>query len=268
MINSNLWTAIATEAGVASTQLAHGLSELTRLAPTQTWSYGAVLFPLATAFERMGKLAIQIDTFLATGTFGAARKNHDIGSILSEVNRRCRIRWPEDDSMHQPGGDIERAVVLALTTFAQNGRYHSLQTIVTGSPNPKTDVPLMWHDTVVVPVLDRHYNRALHFVSGTQEPNPALRDIGVFRNRHITGEPVSDLEQILMAGRDYQDALPWTRVYVMRTARWLADVLISTGREALYMRRFDDIPDLSDFFRWTQNTDDHFCTDRRTFQMV
>lgn len=268
MINSSLWTAIATESGIASSQLAQGLSELIRMTPTQTWSYGAVIFPLATAFERMGKLAIQIDTLLITGTFGEARKNHDIGSILSEVNRRCRKRWPDDESMHQPDGDIERAVVLAMSTFAQNGRYHSLQTIVTGSANPKTDVPLMWHRTVVLPVIERHCNRTPYFTSGSLEPDPALEHLGVFRNSHINGEPISDLAQILDSGRDYVDALPWVRVYVMRTARWLAKVLIRTGREALYMKRFDDMPDLSDFFRWTQNPDDHFCTDRETFRMV
>lgn len=268
MINSSLWTAIATESGIASTQLAQGLSDLTRMTPTQPWSYGAVTFPLATAFERMGKLAIQIDTLLSTDAFGGTPKNHNIASILGEVNRGCRKRWPDDASKHQPDGEIERSVIHVVSTFAQSGRYHSLQTIVTGTPNPKTDVPLLWHRTVVVPILEKHGNRTPHFVTGSHDPNPALQHLGVFRHRHITGEPISDLEQILDAERDYIDALPWARVYVMRTARWLAHVLISTGREALYKKRFDDMPDLSDFFRWTQNPDAHFCTDRETFHMV
>lgn len=211
----------------------------------------------------MGKLFLQLDALATAGSFTPGQKSHNITKILNNVNKRCRERWPDDLAKHRPHGTIETAIITALTKFAESGRYHNLDTIVTGEPNLATDIPALWYRDVIVPILLEHADGPTF----TTDQGTEISYISV-NFRHINGQRVQSLEAAFQANQDYEQALRWIRMYLMRTGRWLGIALMDVGRDVLYIQGNSDVPDLSDFFRWTHNSDSHFRSRRKRFEMV
>lgn len=262
---SPAWRALAAEAGIASDQIGEGATLLAKLSPNSSWTFARALFPLSIGVERACKLALQVDAKLAFGTFLSERDMRDLGHKLDElvdaVDNMNRRRGFNHD---RPDDPIHQAVLAVLTEFATNGRYYHLDNLA--GRGGGIDPSKSWWDTVIGPILARHYtgakkakDEAIAAALGTP-----LDEASLVRQNHVDGSTVSSITQVIQLGARVEAATPWARMYTLQIARWLAKSLRLLSDEA-HRQHEPTIPELHEFF-YTFEADDSYMRSRKTWR--
>ena len=228
---------VASEAGIASDQLAHGVALLDRGSFQEPETFTQAFFPLTIGLERSAKLAYAFDYRLAVGRFpndAEFRKaGHRLNDLLTHLETEIVARrWPGIEEMHRPGLPIHTAVVDCLTSFAKSdGRYYNLASL--GGRVDLVDPVKLWIESVVLPTYrDR-------------EPN------GI--DDHTFFNPANDAERTLAEYNIHTVTTPLVRLYVLQLIRWIAKAILR-----LHDLQRSDLPFMNDFFSRFERTDEYF----------
>jgi hypothetical protein len=249
-MQSQTWRLIAAEAGIAAGQIGYGATALARTSPHEAWSFPHAFFPLSIGFERAAKLALQVDAKLANGVLLDKRQMRTLGHrltvLLDEVQVMVGRRWPAEGELARPADDVHGAIIEILNEFAIGGRYHNLDALA--GAVVRDPVAAWWADVVSV-VIARNLTaeqveRATRWAAFV---DAAVGDITLVRQHHVDGSDVRDVSSLALQGTLNADAVPWTRMYTLQIARWLARVLATLSDDAL-RERDPDIPYLLEFF--------------------
>lgn len=253
-----VWRALAAEAGIAADQIGEGATLLSKLSAEYTYSFARASFPLSIGFERACKLALQVDARLTNGTFLGRRQMMDFGHKLNDLLRAV-------DDMNQrrvlhremPNTAVHQAIVGVLTDFATNGRYHHLDYLAGQSGT--VDPGKQWWDTVVVPILDLHYDpdRRRRDEAMARELGSIVDGFSAIAHTHVSGATMDSMVGGMQARSQIEAAIPWVRVYALQIARWIASTFTELSFAA-HRAGASEIPDLQEFFAPFNNDDSYF----------
>ncbi len=262
---SPVWRALAAEAGIASDQIGEGATLLGRVSPNYTWTFARALFPLSIGLERACKLALQVNARLASGAFLDERDmralGHKLDQLMDAVDAMGLRRGFKNARPQEP---IHQAVLTVLTDFATNGRYYHLDNLAGRAGG--IDPAKAWWDTVVIPILRRHYKPALRMKDEAiaAAMGAALDEVSLVRHAHVDGGTVSSMSQGMRDAAYTGAATPWARMYTLQIARWLAGSLRSLSYQS-HIQHNPEIPELHEFFS-TFEADDAYMRSRKTWR--
>jgi len=260
-----VWRALASEAGVASDQIGEGATLLSKLTPSYSWTFARAFFPLSIGIERACKLALQVDAKLASGNFMSAKQmrthGHKLDGLVAAVDAMNQRRGFDHS---RPNDSIHNAILAVLTEFATNGRYHHLDNLAgrVGGIDPSR----LWWETVVVPILDVHYNptRKAGDEAMARGLGAEIDKASVVQYSHVDGSAVSSMTDALRDGAMMINATPWIRVYTLQIARWLARTMNCLSQES-HKQGDEEVPELHEFFR-TFDVDVSYMKTRKTWR--
>ena len=166
---SDIWKALAREAGLAASQLAIGVTALGKANFEENAYYGQAFFALSTGLERTAKLVLVVDYALEHSSqfpSDAVLRNygHNLRKLLDQADSIAERRGLTEPNARLPRSTIHNGMVKVLSDFARNiTRYYNLE-LVTHSRNPQIYEPIQaWFEQVTTPILAAHckpHNRA------------------------------------------------------------------------------------------------------------
>lgn len=260
------WQALAREAGLAAEHLAIGTSALGKANYAQHAYYGQAFFALTIGLERAAKLALVVDHALEhNGIFPPhdvlRAYGHNLKELLEQADEIAKRRGLSAAEDRLPRTAIHAGIVKVLSDFASNiTRYYNLD-LVTGDPRTtKQDDPVRaWFELVILPVLAAHYRprqREMHQRNARLIAQLLGAHTRVLHHTETSDVLDSVYEASMQTGiTDF--AKPYTRMYVMQIARFLARFLSELGYEA-YRCQLETVPHLSEFFAIFNNSDSYF----------
>lgn len=253
------------EAAIAAELIATGATLLGKADANRHGIYNQAFFSLSTGFERAAKLAFVLDhaithdgKFPANGTLRGY--GHDVERLLHKTDEIARQhRDHHETDLALPSTAIHQGIIRTLSEFASITRYYNLDYLAATEP-AKTKQPIdAWHERVGKPILAKHYTpsrrskdrqraRALH---------SAVGDIASIVLLSESGQSIDTLESLEINSAEVRVIQPYSRMYTMQIARFLAK-LISDLRHEAFMKGMTDIPDLSEFFTLFLGDDAYF----------
>lgn len=268
------WQALAREAGLAAEHLAIGVSALGNANYAQHAYYGQAFFALSIGFERAAKLALVVDHAIEhNGTFpshGVLRAyGHNLKVLLEQADEIAKRRGLSGSNDRMPSTTIHTGIVEVLSDFATNiTRYYNLD-LVTGDPRTtdRNDPVQAWFESVIIPVLAAHYTTAQQkkHQYNTQLIDQLLGSHSMVIHHSETGDLLDTIYDASFQTGITNFAKPYTRMYVMQIARFLARLLSELCHAAL-RSRMDTVPYLSEFFA-IFNNDDKYFKQRKTWSI-
>lgn len=274
-MDSPFWNALAAESTLASGQVRSGAIGLSALDPINPGSFYSAFFPLSIGYERMAKIAVQVDARLETGAFMSEQEMRKIGNQISHLfelveeiaNRRG---YASKSYSSRPTEPVHNAIVAILSEFATKGRYNHLDSLGATGHLPR-NAEHQWDAEVMSSIAERHLTEhAKQKIIGSSAGLGAAiadaaegTDIGfVFRRRDVDGTLHTSPAPIAMRSLLYKTLIPWSRLYTLQMGRWLATILIELGRDARTPTPSPEIPYFGDFFQWL-TAEDSFLKTRK-----
>ena len=137
---------------------------LSQLQPASIGSFYVALFPLSIGYERMAKVALQINAKITTGQFltkaqmrDKATAGHRIDALFDRVEELAVTHKYDQNHPNgqRPTDDITMAITAVLTEFADGGRYNHLNSL--GSPDaPVPSAEEQWDSEVMRRIAATH----------------------------------------------------------------------------------------------------------------
>jgi hypothetical protein len=256
--------AISREAGIAAAHIGIGVSALEYANHAENAYYAQSFFALSIGFERTCKLAIVVDHALRNGgrfpTYASLRNfGHDLATLLTRADQVAST-YDLTSSERLPRTPVPAAMIQVLSDFASNiTRYYNLD-FVTGAPRlAPTDSVHDWHKKVTEQVISLHYPDRVRRKHAREAAvvDALLRQHVRVLHTSETGAAIRTVEDGISHSAATTYVKPYTRMYVLQIARFLAQLMTSLSN-ASYSTRLDTIPDLSDFYRIFNNEDRYF----------
>lgn len=267
------WQALSAECTIASDQVRLGASALESLDPLRPGSFYSALFPLSIGYERMAKIAIQVDAYAQNGHFLTSKEmrnlSHNIGEALDRVEEiAVRRGYTGDADLRRPATDVHRSIVDILSAFALGGRYSHLDSL--GGSNGAKSAERQWEADVISPLADQHLKARKRLEILDQENrtivlSEKLSQNAVVRLTDLDGEVHTTLAASHARIALCKATVPWSRLYTLQIGRWMAYVLCELGYLGPTLPGDPTIPYLTDFFSWLIN-DDARLRRRKTFR--
>jgi len=260
------WQALAREAGLAAEHLAIGTSALQKANYAQHAYYGQAFFALTIGFERAAKLALVVDHALEhNGIFPSHHVlrayGHNLKQLLEQADAIAERRGLSTAEHRLPRRVIHAGIIEVLYNFASNiTRYYNLDLVTRDPRTTKEDDPVRaWFELVIIPVLATHYRPRQ---KERQQSNARLIDqlLGAHTNVLYHTETSDLLDSVYEASMQTgitDFAKPYTRMYVMQIARFLANLLSELGYSA-HRCQLETVPEMSEFFAIFNNSDRYF----------
>jgi hypothetical protein len=265
------WQALAREAELAADQIAIGITAIDRASFARDAYYGQAFFALSIGFERAAKVALLVDYALENnGAFPPPKVlreyGHDLRKLLEELDKIGAHRGTEH---RLPRSEIQDAIIKVLSDFSTNiTRYYNLDFLTGDTDAARADNPIgQWFNKVTSPVLTAHYakGRREKHERRAEMLDDLLGESVLVRHTAETGTPLRGIAEASKHAAAVEAAKPYTRMYVMQIARFIADVM-SELTFAAYSARLESIPHLSEFFAIFNNSDEYFRS-RRTWSI-
>lgn len=266
--DSPYWRALSAESQLASDQLSAGASNLSKIEPTQLGSFYAALFPLSIGYERLAKIALQVDAQLATGKFLTTSEmrtvGHEIDTLFLRVEEITARRGFAGERYERPKDEVTSAITAILTQFAVTGRYNHLDCL--GNPGKvSASAEKQWDEEVMLPITASHLTSRTRQQIATHAAMidrafSATEDIGAIAFHHdVSGAFHTGPVSAYMRSALYEKLIPYARMYAFRPARWLAYIIDRLATEASSSPHAKDhIPYLIEFFPWLKAPDNYF----------
>lgn len=265
------WRALTAEATLAAEQMAAGARGLGAFDPVRIGSFHAALFSLSIGYERMAKVALQIDARIETGNFLSEKemrkRGHDIDTLLDHVEAMAiRRGYDADPECERPKSDITSAITGTLTGFARTGRYNYLDSLGASTAAP-ADAEKQWDADVMGPIAAAHLSDRQRLMLKVRARGAQLlahdiaqANIGVIaRRQDVSGDAHAELAPMLNRHQLYKLLIPYSRMYALQPARWLANILTTLARDSVGSSgAHGDVPNLSEFFGWMLQGDAYF----------
>lgn len=265
------WRALTAEATLASEQMASGARGLGALDPVRIGSFHTALFSLSIGYERMAKVALQIDARMETGDFLSEKemrkRGHNIDTLLDHVEKMSiRRGYNTDPDCGRPKSDITSAITGILTGFALKGRYNYLDSLGAPTAAP-ADAEKQWDADVMGPIAAAHLSDRQRLTLEAKAAGARLLvddmtklNIGALvRRQDVSGDVHSDLPSAMSRKQLYKLLIPYSRMYALQPARWLAYILTALAQDSVGSSgAHGDVPNLSEFFRWMLQDDAYF----------
>lgn len=270
--DSPYWRALSAESRLASDQLSAGAANLSRIEPTTVGSFYTALFPLSIGYERLAKIALQVDARLRTGQFLTTKEMRDVGhkidSLFTQVEEIAACRGYTGVEYERPTDAFTSAITGILTEFAVTGRYNHLDSL--GDPGKvSAGVEKQWDEQVMLPIAARHLSsraeqRIAAHAAAIDSAFSATEDMGVIAFHHdVNGEFHTGPASMYIRSALYEKLIPYARMYAFRPGRWLAYTVDRLATEAMSSPNTSGhVPYLIEFFAWLKAPDDHFRSRR------
>ncbi|MBI5341367.1 MAG: hypothetical protein HZB45_27105 [Mycolicibacterium rufum] len=249
MQHSPYWIALSAESTLASDQVRLGAIGLGRLNPVSVGSFYAAFFALAIGYERMAKIAIQVDASLGVGSFlpsaDMKKIGHRISALFDHVETIAHQRGYDTEPLcKRPADAVHTEIVDILTEFATTGRYDHLDSL--GKPGHLADNAERQWNKGVLPFLIKHHltprmrrdiqAKALEVDAMTHAATSS--GIGMsFLHQDIDGTLQTGAARIAERTLVYDKMTPWGRMYALQLGRWLAAILSELARQSSLSRR-------------------------------
>ncbi|TSD93278.1 hypothetical protein FOV72_20130 [Gordonia rubripertincta] len=254
-----------------SDQLRAGATNLSRIEPTLVGSFYAALFPLSIGYERLAKIALQVDARLETGEFLTTREMRDVGhkinGLFTQVEGIATRRGYTGVKYERPTDVITNAITAILTEFAVTGRYNHLDSL--GSPGVSASAERQWDEQVMLPIAARHLTlraeqKIASHAAAIDSSFSATEDLGVIAFHHdVNGTFHTGPASMYMRSALYAKLIPYARMYAFRPGRWLAYIVDRLATEAISSpHTCGHVPYLIEFFPWLKGPDDFFQSRR------
>lgn len=266
------FTAIAHEAGIAASHIGAGVTSLQHANHAHRAYYYQSFFALSVGFERSAKLALVIHHALTHGTFPPSadlrRYGHDLTTLLEHVDNVAVSNGLSGPDDRLPRHSVHAAIISVLSEFASNvTRYYNLDFLTSSPHTAPNDAVTDWFNRVLVQVKALHYPERVRL---RHESRAATLEALVGGHASVmhtteTGIPIRSITDATTHGLAVDHIKPYTRMYVLQIARFLAR-LMNTFSHATYGPRQQRIPDLNDFYRW-YDTDDRFFRSKKVWSI-
>lgn len=270
-MHSPYWIALSAESTVAADQVIAGSAGLGKLDPLSVGSFYAAFFALSIGYERMAKIAIQVDSRLTTGAYKSSKEmrsiGHDLGALFDHVESiSVRRGYDKVSRGSRPTDPIHIAILDLLTGFATRGRYDHLDSL--GGPGWNADTAEnQWDQHVMRQLMDRHLSSR---IQRSIDSDVAANELMVleattsgmassFIHQDVDGTSHTGVGGITRRALQYEKMNSWGRMYALHLGRWLAHVLCELGRDA---HATDDVPYLVEFFGFLLGDDEILRTRR------
>jgi len=253
-----------------------GSLALRRLDPTLIGSFYAAFFPLSIGYERMSKIAIQVDALISTGRFLSSAEmrsrsaGHRIATLFDRVETIAVERGYDSEFGVRPVTATHVAITDILTEFATTGRYNHLDSLSSTSPS-SVDAEKAWDATVMPLLADAHLTKRAQMlldrdIAAVTADLAAAEGAGVAilgRRHDANGDFHGDLAVHAARNIFYERLTPWGRMYTLQLGRWIAWILYELSIEVLRCDHArDHVPYLNDFFSWMLAEDKDLRTKR------
>jgi hypothetical protein len=235
MTTVNRFALIASEAGIASDQLAHGVALMSRIDLGDPATFAEVFFPLTVGLERSAKLAYSLDFYATTREFPADTEfrgfGHKLNDLLVKLEEIVSRRWPDVKAVDRPRLQVHDSIVKCLAIFASaHGRYYNLAAL--GGRTSIVDPVKLWIETVIIPTYRENY------ADGSEAR---------------LSQPGTDIERTLAEFNVRNGSEPFVRLAVLQIARWVSLIIIR-----LYEEVHAYLPHMPEFFARFDRDDKYF----------
>ena len=266
--NSPHWRAFTAECTLAADQIGVGARSLSQLQPASIGSFYVALFPLSIGYERMAKVALQINAKITTGQFltkaqmrDKATAGHRIDALFDRVEELAVTHKYDQNHPNgqRPTDDITMAITAVLTEFADGGRYNHLNSL--GSPDaPVPSAEEQWDSEVMRRIAATHLtarrkskiarNAAMWDIPG----NPDMGTLAFHQD--VDGSFHTTPGMLALRAGIYEALTPYARMYALRPGRWLASILDQLTTDAMGSKHArGHVPYVNEFFGWLDNND-------------
>jgi hypothetical protein len=235
------WHALGTEAELAGSQIALGVTALGRANHTRVGDYTIAFFSLAIGLERLGKLIVIADYAIKNqGKFPDDKFlrdtfRHNLALLLDHCEALSGTRQQQLPSEHskRPKDTVHQGIVQTLSEFAIQTRYYNLD-LVTGGKAPMPEEPVRaWWKRVGGPILSQHYTaRQKQKDKATADAlDESLREYVMVRHHCETGESIDDLAALIRRNGASRVVQKFGRLYVLQIVRWLSYLIAVLAHE-------------------------------------
>jgi hypothetical protein len=233
------WHALGSEAELAASQIAHGVTALGRAGQSRHGEYPAAFFGLSIGLERLGKLVVIADYRIERGRFPRndflhKKFSHDLVRILDHCESASCARGAVSGRLRRPNDVVHQRIVETLSEFAKQTRYYNLDLIARGKAANMPEPVGSWWSRVGGPILARHYTtRQMEKDNAIAESlNELLSPYMLIRQHTEASEPTSDLATVMRHSGATRVIQKYGRLYVLQIVRWLSYTISSLVHEA------------------------------------
>lgn len=263
-----IWEALRRESALVAEHLGIGATAIGKADFERTASYAQAFFALSVGFERGAKLALTLDAALgSSGKFLDSKALRGYGHKLDRLLKRVdAVAARRGFRARMPDTEIHRAIVASLTKFATNvSRYYNLESLTPGAATGEDPIAA-WYTDVTRPVVEAHYTptqRARDDDRATAIATPASTLVFVLATAE-TGEPITELRDVMIRGAEAKVARQWERMYVLQLARFVTSIVSGLGE--LAQAAGLPVPFLHEYFSMFRQDDRDFRT-RKTWSI-
>jgi len=259
---SRVFVTLLHEGTLAAEMVCSGVTTLQKASTPRSGLYELALFNLSIGYERMCKLIVLIDHYIANkGSFPSndVLKNkygHDLDKLFPFVSRIVAERKIGADYSQRPSSEIHREIILTLSEFAKTTRYYNLDYLTGGKAAHLQSGRAAWVNRVGRLILAKHYTvrKQISDVLEAQVLQASMGDAVSGIRFDEAGKSIDTLEEGLLHGAEGRVIQKFGQFYCLQLIRYLAAVLEEL-RCISHRDGFQDIPFFGEIFAWFLNED-------------
>ena len=225
-------------------------------------NYLQAFFSLSTGIERSSKLALCLNYLLDNDKYPSNQflrdYNHSLIVLLSDLDQ---IGKGFSDPVRLPNTEIHRNIIDILSDFANNmTRYYYLDFLTHDKDIDKSYDPVeRWHIDVTQLVLETHLTDRMKrkIIGKAQFVDEVLGSFSLVRYSTEAREPITTSFSASVLSQLTEQAVPYTRMYVLQICRFIASIVIGIENRVQYTQR-EHIPVMDEIFLIFQSDDQYF----------
>lgn len=270
---SRVFVTLLHEGTLAAELVSAGVTVLRTATTPRSGLYELALFNLSIGFERMCKLVVLIDHYIANkGAFPTSdvlknKYGHDLDKLFPSVDRIVAARKIKSAYSDPPSSEIHREIISTLSEFAKTTRYYNLDSLTGGRAANLQSGRAAWVNRVGKLLLKKHYSarKQIGDVLEAQELQASLGDAVSGIRFDEAGKSIDTLEEGLIHGAEGRVIQRFGQFYCLQLIRYLAAVLEELRRIS-HHEGFQDIPFFGEIFSWFLN-EDSMLRSRKTWRI-
>ena len=267
------WHALGSEAELAGTQLALGVTALGRANHARRGDYALAFFSLAIGLERLGKLIAIGDHAMSTGgTFPDNKFLKDISHDLEKLLDHCEVvsaaRRSSANYAKRPNDEVHQRIIQTLSEFATMTRYYNLDLLAGGKAAKLAEPIGAWWTRVAEPILAEHYTSRQR-----QKDDAAAEALTEMLSGYATvlhhtegGQPMKDIGGLVRRAGANRVVQKYGQLLVLQIVRWLSYAIFDIAHDAAYRMGIEPFLGVEEPFAVFLN-DDRYFRGRRTWSI-